>query len=65
MDRPGATQFFDLEDHMCQYYSLADTEITRNQLYQLDIHKSMRPDGIHARFCNKTLLNVTLCTGRV
>lgn len=33
MDRPWAAQFFDLEDRICHYYSLADTEIVRNQLF--------------------------------
>ncbi|KFV96106.1 hypothetical protein N327_11049, partial [Fulmarus glacialis] len=26
-----------------------DTEIVRDQLYQLNVHKSMGPDGIHPR----------------
>ena len=26
-----------------------DTEIVRDQLYQLNVHKSMEPDGIHPR----------------
>lgn len=46
IDRPWAAQFFDLEDHMCQYSPSADTEIVRNQLYQLDVHRAMGPDGI-------------------
>ena len=29
--------------------SFVDTEIVRDQLYQLNVHKSMRPDGIHPR----------------
>lgn len=37
-DRPWVAQFFDLEDPLCQYSSFADTEIVRNQLYQLDTH---------------------------
>ncbi|KFP55077.1 hypothetical protein N323_08807, partial [Cathartes aura] len=28
---------------------LVDTEIVRDHLYQLDVHKSMGPDGIHPR----------------
>lgn len=44
--RPWAAQFFDLEDGMCQYSPFADTEIVRNQLYQLDVHNAMGPDGI-------------------
>lgn len=31
---------------MCQYSPFADTEIVRNQLYQLDVHNAMGPDGI-------------------
>jgi len=30
-----------------------DTEIVRDQLYQLNLHKSMGPDGIHPRVLNK------------
>jgi len=26
-----------------------DAEVVRDQLYQVNVHKSMRPDGIHPR----------------
>lgn len=57
IDRPWTAQFFDLEDHVCQYNPFADPEIVRNQLYQLGVHKSMDPDGIHAGVL-KELLDV-------
>ncbi|KAK4824856.1 hypothetical protein QYF61_020229 [Mycteria americana] len=41
----------ELEDHECgnSGFPFVETEIVRDQLYQLNIHKSMGPDGIHPR----------------
>ncbi|KAK4806195.1 hypothetical protein QYF61_001118 [Mycteria americana] len=50
-DRPWAAQSPELEDHECgnSAFPFVDTEIVRDQLYQLNVHKSMGPDGIHPR----------------
>ncbi|KFV93053.1 RNA-directed DNA polymerase from mobile element jockey, partial [Fulmarus glacialis] len=39
------------EDHECgnSDFPFVDTEIVRDQLYQLNVHQSMGPDGIHPR----------------
>ncbi|GAB0176274.1 mitochondrial enolase superfamily member 1 [Grus japonensis] len=49
-DRPWAAQSPESEDHD---FPFVDTEIVRNQLYQLNVHKSMGPDGIHPRVLKK------------
>ncbi|KAK4830117.1 hypothetical protein QYF61_008544, partial [Mycteria americana] len=50
-DRPWAAWSSEFEDHNCSnsYFPSVDTEIVRDQLYQLNNHKSMGPDGIHPR----------------
>ncbi|GAB0207221.1 mitochondrial enolase superfamily member 1 [Grus japonensis] len=51
MDRPWAAWSPESEDH--EYgnsgFPFVDTEIVRDQLYQLNVHKPMEPDGIHPR----------------
>ncbi|KAK4824798.1 hypothetical protein QYF61_019466 [Mycteria americana] len=50
-DRPWAAQSPEAEDHECgnSDFPFVDTEIVRDQLYQLNVHKAMGPDGIHPR----------------
>ncbi|KAK4831141.1 LOW QUALITY PROTEIN: hypothetical protein QYF61_015444 [Mycteria americana] len=50
-DRPWAARFPESEDHECgnSDFPFVDAEIVRDQLYQLNVHKSMGPDGIHPR----------------
>ncbi|KAK4806795.1 hypothetical protein QYF61_005591 [Mycteria americana] len=50
-DRPWAARSPESEDHDCgsSAFPFVDTEIVRDQLYQLYVHKSMGPDGIHPR----------------
>ncbi|KAK4811356.1 hypothetical protein QYF61_027585 [Mycteria americana] len=50
-DRPWAARSPELEDYECGYsdFPFVDNEIVRDQLYQLNVHKSMGPDGIHPR----------------
>ncbi|KFP51221.1 RNA-directed DNA polymerase from mobile element jockey, partial [Cathartes aura] len=36
-------------EHGNNDFPFVDTEIVRDQLYQLNVHKSMGPDGIHPR----------------
>ncbi len=50
-DRPWAAWSPESEGHECgnSDFPFVDTEILRDQLYQLDVHKSMGPDGIHPR----------------
>ncbi|KAK4824398.1 hypothetical protein QYF61_014058 [Mycteria americana] len=50
-DRPWAAQSPELENNECgnSDFPFVDTEIVRDQLYQLNVHKSMGPDGIHPR----------------
>ncbi|KAK4810929.1 hypothetical protein QYF61_013337 [Mycteria americana] len=50
-DRPWAARSPELEDHERgnSAFPFVDTEIVRDQLYQLNVHKSMGPDGIHPR----------------
>lgn len=42
-------QLPELEDHKCRNsdFAFADTEILRDQPYQLNIQKSIGPDGLH------------------
>jgi len=51
IDRPWAVQSPELEDHECgnSDFSFVDTEIVRDQRYQLNAHTSVGPDGIHPR----------------
>ncbi|GAB0179901.1 hypothetical protein GRJ2_000455400 [Grus japonensis] len=50
-DRSWAAQFPESEDHKCgnSGFPFVDAENVREQLYQLNVHKSMGPDGIHPR----------------
>ena len=47
--RPWAAWFSELEGHKCgnKNFPSVETEIVRDQLYQLNVHKCMGPDGIH------------------
>ncbi|KAK4827324.1 hypothetical protein QYF61_016574 [Mycteria americana] len=48
-DRPWAARSPESEDYECgnSDFPFVDTEIVRDQLCQLNVHKSMEPDGIH------------------
>ena len=50
-DRSWAAQSPESEGQECgnSDFPFVDTEIVRDQLYQLNVHKSMGPDGIHPR----------------
>jgi len=50
-DRPWAAQSPEPEDYDCRSSGLTfvDTESVRDQLYQLNVCKSVGPDGIHPR----------------
>jgi len=50
-DRPWAALSTELEDLSCgsSDFPFVDTEIVRDQLYQLSVHKSMGLDGIRLR----------------
>ncbi|GAB0208399.1 mitochondrial enolase superfamily member 1 [Grus japonensis] len=50
-DRPWATRSPESGDHDCgnSDFPFVDTEVVRDQLYQLKVHESMGPDGIHPR----------------
>ncbi|GAB0195083.1 mitochondrial enolase superfamily member 1 [Grus japonensis] len=54
-DRAWAALFTESEDHKCgnSDFPFVDTEIVRDQLYQLNVHKSMGPDGIHLAVLNE------------
>ncbi|KAK4810339.1 hypothetical protein QYF61_019258 [Mycteria americana] len=49
--RPWAAQSPESEDHECgnSDFPFVDTEVVRDQLCQLNLHKSVGPDGIHPR----------------
>ncbi|KAK4827622.1 hypothetical protein QYF61_019832 [Mycteria americana] len=51
MRQPWIAQSSELEDHDCgnSDFPFVDTEIVGDQLYQLNVHKSTRPDGINPR----------------
>ena len=59
-DRPWAARSSELEDHDCGNSDIpfVDTDTGWDQLYRLDVHKSMGPYGIHARVL-KQLADVT------
>ncbi|KAK4833057.1 hypothetical protein QYF61_027719 [Mycteria americana] len=50
-DRPWDAQSPESEDHKCRNsdFPFVDTEIVKDHLYQLNVHKSMGPDRIHPR----------------
>jgi len=50
-DRPWAAQSPESEDNKCgnSDFPLADTEIVRDELCQLNVRRSVGPDGIHPR----------------
>jgi len=50
-DRPWTTWSSELEHHECgnSGFPFVHTEIVQDQLYQPNVQKSMRPDGIHPR----------------
>jgi len=50
-DRPWAARSPESEEHTCgnSDFAFVDTEIVRDQLYQLNVCKSVRLDGIHPR----------------
>lgn len=45
--RPSASQSPELEDHKCGNSDFLSVDTVRDQLYQLNVHKSMGPYGIH------------------
>lgn len=54
-DRPWAVRSSELEDHDCRNsdFPCGDMEIVRGQLYQLNVHTSMGPGGIHSCVLNE------------
>ncbi|KAJ7422357.1 hypothetical protein WISP_38414 [Willisornis vidua] len=48
---PWAAQYPKLEDYDCgnSDFQLVNTEIVRDHLYQMNVHKSMGPEGFHPR----------------
>ncbi|GAB0209633.1 mitochondrial enolase superfamily member 1 [Grus japonensis] len=61
IDSPWATRSPESEDYECgnSDFSCVDTEIVRDQLYQLNVHKSMGPDGFPPRLL-KELADITV-----
>lgn len=57
-DRTWDAQSSELEDHNSgsSVSPFVGAEIVRDWLYQLNIHKSMRPDGIHPGVLKKQML---------
>ena len=49
--RPWTARFSELEDHKCgnSGFPFVDAEILKDQLHQLNVHKSVEPEGIHPR----------------
>lgn len=59
-NKPWAVWSPELEDHRCgnSDFPFLDNEIVRDQLYQLNVHNSIRPDGILPRVL-KEIADVT------
>ncbi|KAK4830472.1 hypothetical protein QYF61_011196 [Mycteria americana] len=59
-DRPWAAQSSESEDHECgnSDFPFVDTEIVRDQLYQLNVPRAMGAEGIHPRVLKELVLGV-------